>query len=191
MDENLNEISGENVDTTATTADDVGENTSDNVTQNAESETVELVKEFTKEDVKKIMQKRINRSHQSFYNRYGVKDLDELDSKFALVDQLTKEKEELASQNNELLNKLAFVENDINPERIEDILAYFKGKDLVFNDENLKAELATHPEWKNIKVVDKTPTTTIKEMSPTRSIKTEDEESDVAKLFGLQKLYHF
>lgn len=179
------EQSGEEVDTTATNTIDAGENVS-NEEQVAKSETpeTELVKEFTKEDVRKMMQKRINRSHKSFFDRYGVENLEQLDQKFGLIEQLTNEKVELANQNTELLNKIAFIENDINPDRIEDVKAYFRGKEILFNNENLKTELATHPEWKN-----NSPTTTITEMSPLRSVKNEpNEEEEVAKMFGLERL---
>lgn len=199
--------SGENIgDTTAPSANDTGTldvsktdgSNPDNIKET--SETVEPKKRtFTEEEVNKIMQKRVNRSHQSFFDRYNVKDLKELDEKFGLIDLLTTDKENLSKENetltvekNELLEKLAFIENDINPERVEDVKAYFKGKNIVLDGENLKTELATHPEWKKSEVVNNTPVTTIKEMSPTRSINQEGNEAEeVAKMFGLSKIYNF
>ena len=49
------------------------------------------------------------------------------------------------NQNNELL----FMKNNISPDRYDDVKAYFKGKEIVFNAENLVKEIETHKEWLN------------------------------------------
>lgn len=121
---------------------------------------------FTKERVNDLMQKRIERSHQAFYNRYGVNDLnglDELFEKAKSVDGLTQKIEELTkngtdlqtkldqltSQNRDLSKKYAFTSRNIRPEMYSDIETYFKGKGLDITEESLNEELKTHPDWYN------------------------------------------
>lgn len=121
---------------------------------------------FTKERVNELMQKRIERSHQAFFNRYGVKGLNELDDLFGRAkayDELTKKIEELTkngsdlqtrydeleSQNRDLAKKYAFSSRNIRPELYGDIETYFKGKGLNITEETLNEELKTHPDWYN------------------------------------------
>lgn len=121
---------------------------------------------FTKERVNELMQKRIERSHQAFFNRYGVKDLNELDELFSKagkvdglnqqIQDLLKNSEdlqgrynELESNNRELLKKYAFTSRNIRPELYSDIETYFKGKGLDINEETLNEELKTHLDWCN------------------------------------------
>ena len=42
-------------------------------------------KVFTKEQVSTLMKRSVERSHQAFFDRYGVKNLQELDELFALA----------------------------------------------------------------------------------------------------------
>lgn len=115
----------------------------------------QVEKTFTQEQVNGFMQERIN----SIYNGYGVSNKAELD---ALIEkakgfdevnanyQTTKtQNEEYAQQNRTLAEKVAFIENNVNPERYDDVRAYFKGKEIEFNAENLLKELETHKEWLN------------------------------------------
>jgi len=119
---------------------------------------------FTRDQVNKLMQKRVERSHNAFYNRYGVKDLTELDNLFGQAssygplkeqfDELTKTNSELTAKNSELNNqyrelskKYAFKSGNINPDKISDIEAYFKGKNIEIDENNLAKELLSHPEW--------------------------------------------
>lgn len=129
-------------------------------------------KTFTQEQVNEMMKKRLERSHNSFFERYGVKDLNELDELFAKakdsedlnakLSQVTQEKEELSAKFNELttqneqlssqfkdLNKnYAFNSLKINPKLVNDIEMYFKGKGLEINSDTLGEELKTHEHWK-------------------------------------------
>lgn len=119
---------------------------------------------FTKDRVNELMQKRIERSHQAFFNRYGVNDLkglDELFGKAGSVDGLNQKIEELTksgtdlqsklddltNQNRELSKKYAFTSRNIRPELYSDIETYFKGKGLDINEETLSEELKTHQDW--------------------------------------------
>ncbi len=121
---------------------------------------------FTKERVNELMQKRIERSHQAFFTRYGVKDLNELDDLFAKaksvdglnqqIEELTKGNadlqtryDELTNQNRDLTKRYAFTSRNIRPEMYSDIETYFKGKGLDINEETLNEELKTHLDWCN------------------------------------------
>jgi len=119
---------------------------------------------FTKERVNELMQRRVERSHQAFFNRYGVKDLKGLDELFdnaGRVDGLNQKIEELikgnddlqaryddlTNQNRELTKKYAFTSRNVRPELYGDIEAYFKGKGLDINETTLNEELKTHLDW--------------------------------------------
>ena len=121
---------------------------------------------FTKERVNELMQRRIERSHQAFFNRYGVQDLNGLDELFAKakdvdglrqqIEELTKSGSDLQSKNDELMNsnreltkKYAFTSRNIRPEKYSDIETYFKGKGLDITEETLNEELKTHADWFN------------------------------------------
>ena len=126
--------------------------------------TAEKPKTFTQEQVNKIMRSRIERDRLSFLKRYGVEDRDGLDSligKAQAYDIMKERYEARGTEIAELKEKLAFMTNNINPDREDDIRAYFKGKGLEFNEESLVNELETHPEWRNVVQVDNKPKTTI------------------------------
>lgn len=149
---------------------EVDENTGKTVT--VDQEQGGSPKTFTQEQVNEMMKKRLERSHNSFFERYGVKDLNELDELFAKakdsedlgakVAQLTQEKEELNTKFNELTaqndqlstqykdltKNYAFQANKIDPNKINDIEMYFKGKGLDINAETLGEELKNHQHWK-------------------------------------------
>lgn len=184
----IQEQVGEVVDTTATQENIVEE------TPQTESEDTQVseTKSFTQEQVNEFIRQRLERERNSVYSRYGVKDKTELDNLVGMSQsyQIIKERYAKIQQDlAELTEKLAFAENDTNPERKEDILAYFKGKGLEFNSDTLKQEIATHPEW--LKVVEQSdkPISTIQTLSPERGRPIEnDEREEVAKLFGLSKI---
>ena len=119
---------------------------------------------FTRDEVSEIIQKRVERSHQSFFKRYGVKDLSELDELFnkantvdqvkadydalkAEHDKLTTDHTELTGQHKDLIKKYAFKSKNINPDKVTDIETYFKGKGLEVDETSLDSELQTHPDW--------------------------------------------
>ena len=121
---------------------------------------------FTKERVNELMQRRVERSHQAFFNRYGVKDLNGLDDLFGRakayeelnrkIEELTQSGadlqtryDELANQNRDLAKKYAFTSRNIRPELYSDIETYFKGKGIDITEETLNEELKGHPDWYN------------------------------------------
>lgn len=112
---------------------------------------------FTKTQVNDMMRKRVERSHQSFFNRYGVKDLAELDELIGQsrsygpmkerFDELSKNHEDLINQHNDLTKRYAYHVGNINPDKYNDIETYFKGKNLDINEQTLSEELKSHPDW--------------------------------------------
>lgn len=150
-----------------------------------ETTSEELEKTFNQKQVDEIIGNRVKR----IFKRYGVEDkngLDELVGKAQSYDIMRERYDSLTNENAQLKEKIAFLENNINPERQEDIRAYFKGKDMEFSNDNLKTELQTHPEWLKVAEKSNTPITTIEKLSPERGkVETEEsEESQWKKLFG-------
>lgn len=147
-------------------------------------------KTFTQEQVNKIMRSRLERDRLSLLGRYGVKDRDGLDSLIGKAQSYDIMKERYEAGKNriaELEERLAFMSNGINPDREDDIRAYFKGKGLAFNEEALVNELETHPEWRKVVEEDTTPKTTIKVLGVEhrdRNIPETDSEK-IKRIFGI------
>ena len=144
-------------------------------------------KTYTKDEVIELMKKRVNRSHNSFFKRYGVSNLQELDAKFNGGKELQDNYLGLQNKNAELTREIAFLKNNINPERYDDIIAYFKGKGLDFSEEELVNLLATHPEWLKQQEVEKPTTTTIKSLGVESHTEPKPNEKELAsKLLGVK-----
>ena len=96
----------------------------------------------------------------------------------------------LKNENVSLKQELAFITNNINPDRRDDIIAHFKGKEMEFTNDNLVNELTTHPEWLNPTKQDNTAKTTIKVLG--NSVENEktrvNEKDEIAKMLGYSKL---
>lgn len=105
-------------------------------------------KTFTQEEVNALMQKRLERSKASFFERYGVKDLNELDDLFeksksydelnqkvseltTQIETLTNEKNELSTKNEELT-----ANNEDLTNRHKDLT-----KKYAFQSKNIKPEM--------------------------------------------------
>ena len=165
--------------------------TPDTQTQQVTDVTAEAPKMYTKDEVIELMKKRVNRSHNSFFKRYGVKDLQELDAKFNGGKELQDNYLGLQNKNAELVREIAFLKNNINPDRYDDIIAYFKGKGIDFSEEQLIALLETHPEWLKQEVVSqvepKPATTTIKSLGIESHTEPKTSEKELAsKLLGVK-----
>jgi len=193
--EQVEETTEANVETTAT---DVAseEATKNEETSQAENNDSQPEKKFTQEQVNEMMRKRIEREKNSIFNKhkekYGVENeegLDEMFKKSQSYDAMKERYENILTAKAELEKELAFLRNNIEPSKEDDILAHFKGKEMEFNEESLKAELQTHPEWLRVKEVSDKPKTTIKVLSPERQVthNDTDEAKEMAKLFGLDK----
>lgn len=151
-----------------------------------QEETKEEIKEFTRSQVVEMMKKRIARSHNNFFKRYGVKDLDELDAKYKSIDDYKTQISDLEVKNAGLVKTNAYLTHNINPDRYGDIEAYFKGKDLKIDTDTLASEISTHPEWIK-QIAQPAPTTTISTMGPVDRghtiVETEDEK--MKRTFGI------
>lgn len=144
---------------------------------------------FTQEQVNDIVRQRLERQTSKFYGRYGVKGKDELDvlvGKANSYDIMKERYEGMEATNKQLSEKLIFIENNINPERYEDVKAYFKGKELELNAENLGKELSMHNEWLNVVKEESSPTTTIKSLGIDREVKQplETDDEKMVRIFG-------
>lgn len=204
MDENTNvgmeevvETTETNVETTATDVENKGVETTENTNETPQDDKGEEKPKFTQKQLDQIIRERIERERNStvrkWCEKYGVNDEKGLDDAFLKslsYDTMKQEYESIKSAKQELEKELAFVRNNIEPTKQEDVMAHFKGKDIVFNEENLKAELSTHPEWLKVKEVSDKPTTTIKAISPDRQdVKPErSEKEEMEKLFGMKLL---
>ena len=125
-------------------------------------------KMFTQSELNELMRKRVERSHNAFFKRYGVADLEELDNLVAqaqgyeatkqLYDeaqaQYATEKQEaearyadLETQHKDLTKRYAYKVGNVNPEKFTDIETYFKGKGIDIDETTLSEELKTHPDW--------------------------------------------
>ena len=148
-------------------------------TEQTEKETPKL----TQEEVNALVVERLKKQKETFLKKYGVDDetkLDELVDKAKLHDEMKEQLETLKSSNASLTEKLAFIENNINPERYEDIRIYFKGKGEEFTPENLLKALSTHKEWMNT-IVPTTVDMGAKKPKP----QTVDEKKKGLNLFGV------
>ena len=138
---------------------------------------------FTRDEVTKILKRRLDRYQNSMYTKYGVKDSTEFDSLF----EKAKSYDDLVKSRDEALEKVAFLGNNINPDRYDDIRTYFKGKGLQFTEDELKRQLESHPEWikQQAPTTNSKPTTTITPIGTPASGPVDRSEHDLAKrIFG-------
>ena len=140
-----------------------------NAEANAEANNP-YVKTFTQDDVDKLVgETRVKTREKTcnyFFNKYGVKNEDELDSLIARAqgyDTFKEESEaEKASWEQErndrdtrllqMSEEIALMKSGIDTDRYEDAKLILKGKGLEVTLENINNELATHPEWKKAEV---------------------------------------
>ena len=151
-------------------------------TNNPETENQETT--FTQEQVNDIVRERLERNRNSIYSRYGVQGKDELDAlvgKAQSYDVMNEQYNSMTEELNAIKQENAFLKNDVNLEKKDDILAYFKGKGIELNADTLKQELETHKEWENVNKN----TTTIEALSSEESHNTElSDKEKVLRMFG-------
>ena len=145
---------------------------------------------FTKSQINDMMQKRVNRSHQAFFNRYGVKDLGELDALVGKAsyydpikekyDGLVTEHETLVNDNKDLRKRYGYQMHNINPDKYADIETYFKGKGLDIDENSLLEEIKAHPDW--VRQV-----ATIQNLGPEPTpAPGKDEAAEAERIFGVK-----
>ena len=141
---------------------------------------------WTKSQIQEMMKKRVDRSHRAFFNRYGVQDLKGLDELFENSKKFSSMNEEFGKiqlRNSELMRENAFLRNNINPDKYNDIIAYFKGNDQEFSEEELLKALPTHKEW----LRQSAPVTTMKSLGSEAHTMPKPDEADIAgKLLGVK-----
>lgn len=140
---------------------------------------------YTKAEVQELMKKRVDRSHKAFFTRYGVNDLrglDDLIDKSKSFSDMETEYGAIQLRNSELLRENAFLKNNINPEKYEDIITHFKGAGIDFSEEQLIEALKTHPEWLKVQP---NVTTITKLGSESHQVNIPDEAERASKLLGV------
>lgn len=109
-------------------------------------------KTLTQSQVNDIVRDRLAQREKAFYDRYGVSDeagMDDLVGKAQFYDTLKAKNDEYESKIAELTEKLAFLSNNIDPERYDDVRTWFKGKGEPLTDIALKDAIVKHAEWLN------------------------------------------
>lgn len=173
----------QNIDNTAVVEEQVEE---------AQEKEENIERAFSQDQVNDIVRNRLERYEKKLFNDYGVESRDGLNELFTQARSYNVIKEQYEAQkleNTNLKEENVFLKNNINPERYEDVRAYYKGKGLTFSEESLIDELKTHGEWLKVDVRN-VPQTTITTLGtdPQLSIPKKDEKEIAAKLFGLKKL---
>lgn len=117
-------------------------------------------KTLTQDEVNAIVKDRLARQEKAdtekFLKQLGVEkpeDIDSIVKKAQSYDTTKKAYDETAPALKTAREELTLIKNDIEPNRYEDVRLHFKGKGVELTEEALKAELATHPEWKSNKQV--------------------------------------
>lgn len=186
------------------------------VEENGVTET--SYKTFTQDDVDKLVgDTRIKTREKTFryiYDRYGVKDEEELDSLVANAQRYDTqkemyesdkasweaEKEENTKKLGEMSETIALMQSGVDKDRYEDVKLILKGKGMPISLENIEAEMATHPEWKKEEVEDDEKEQTKSVASPVPTVSTritrlgnepkpvpqESEEEQAEKLFKMK-----
>lgn len=143
---------------------------------------------YTKEQVIDMMKRRVDRSHNAFFKRYGVLNLEELDALFEKSNQFDNMNAEYGGMKlklDEANRTISFLQNNVNPDKYDDIIAYFKGTNTEFSNDALIQALTTHPEW--LKPSNVPATTTIESLGHEASVKPQQSEKELAsKLFGVK-----
>lgn len=132
---------------------------------------------LSQDKVNEIVRERLSKQEKSFYDGLKVKDgkeLGDLLDKARKYDALSEEKSRLAEE-------IAFIRNEIDPSRADDIRTWFKGKGEAIDEKSLAEAAKAHPEWKRRFV----PEPMGAGGEPSKP--AESEESKAAKLFNLGK----
>lgn len=182
----LDEMPVNNVPTAETTTETVATEGTAEQTPSVEP-TVAPERTYTKQEVIDMMKRRVGRSHNAFFKRYGVQDLKGLDELFENSKKFSSMNDEFGKiqlRNSELMRENAFLRNNINPDKYDDIIAHFKGNNVEFSEEELLKALVNHPEWLKQQAA---PQTTIRALgAEAHTMPAADEASMASKLLGVK-----
>ena len=124
---------------------DAGENGgNDSVPQPNLNEGVkEEHKNFTQEDVNEIVGSRLERNDNAWLKELGISSKEEVANLVASAKNYNLFKDDYEKLKTEkLFNSL-----NIKDDRVDDVKAILKGKELPFTKESIEKEIKTHPEW--------------------------------------------
>lgn len=194
--EEINNNQEQTVDTDATSEQQGNEKpteTPKNEVNNTQVEEKPAVKTYTQEEVNEKIRARLDRARKSIYQKYGVEDengLDVMHGKANDYDKMageltdrTNKYNQLADTYNQLVEEYAFLKCDVDPNKVEDIKIYFKGKGIEIDEDTLKYEIATHSDWKKPRITMES-VGTLK--NDNRDLGMSEEEYVAKKLFGLK-----
>lgn len=140
---------------------------------------------FTQDELNSIVKERLDRQTSKFLERLGLESMDGIDELLEHARGYGEAQELMTKyqlENEDLRQQIAFRDNDVNPDKVDDIKAYFKGKGLELTGDSLKEQLKTHQEW----VRHAPKTTTIRALTPEKNApKSVDEWDTARKYFGL------
>ena len=187
----MDELPVNNVPTAETQTEPAQITESDNTTPSvttsesgAENQTSERT--WTKDQIIDMMKRRVARSQNTFFKRYGVQDLQGLDELFDKSKKFSSMNDEFGKiqlRNSELMRENAFLRNNINPDKYNDVIAYFKGNDLEFSEDELLKALPTHSEW----IKQSAPVTTMRSLGSEAHTMPKADESELAgRLLGVK-----
>jgi len=121
---------------------------------------------YSRKQIEQIMKNRLDRSHNRIWNRYGVQNWQELDNLFDQAKKFNDMNDKYSAimlENENLKRDIAFLRNNVDSNKYDDIIAHFRGNNMEFNEDALIQALTTHPEWVK-QVPQQVPTTTIKSL---------------------------
>ena len=133
------------------------------------------------------MQKALKKAEKTLLEEFGVKTKEELKTKLNPQAKADEPNEDVIKLRKELTEMKALnvcKDEEIKKEYQADVIALLKGKGLELTEENIKAEITKHPEWKK----KEEPTPGAKEFGANGGKKdpgAPDEKEQARKLFGL------
>lgn len=100
-------------------------------------------KNFTQEDVNEIVGSRLERNDNAWLKELGISSKEEVANLVASAKNYNLFKDDYEKLKTEkLFNSL-----NIKEDRVDDVKAILKGKELPFTKESIEKEIKTHPEW--------------------------------------------
>lgn len=124
---------------------DAGENGGNDSVPQPNSDVVvkEEHKNFTQEDVNEIVGSRLERNDNAWLKELGLSSREEVANLVASAKNYNLFKDDYEKLKTEkLFNSL-----NIKDDRVDDVKAILKGKELPFTKESIEKEIKTHPEW--------------------------------------------